>query len=74
MWLASVIALAVAAAVFVFALQWKPLIIAALVIAAGIWGYRWLCRRYPTIAIALFSGFLSGLTGGRGGYYRRWWW
>ena len=61
---ATLIALAVAAAFFNFAIQWRPWIIIAIVIAAAFFGMRWLIRHHPYVAIFIIA-FLRGLLGSR---------
>jgi hypothetical protein len=60
----TIIALAVAAAFFSFAMQWRPWISIAAVLVAAFFGFRWLIRHHPYVAIALL-GFLRGLLGSR---------
>jgi hypothetical protein len=68
MWLASLAAFCVAAASFVFAMQWRGLIVFAM-ICFGLWyGYRWLKLYWPeaTNNLAYFGrGFLRGFFGRR---------
>jgi hypothetical protein len=67
MW-ATFLAGAVAVAFFVFALQWRGLIIFAGIIAALLYAYRWLKWYWPEAAylVACFGrGVLQGITGRR---------
>jgi hypothetical protein len=60
----TIIALLVAAAFFNFAMMWRPWISIAAVII-GVWfGFRWLIRNHPMVAVAVL-GFLRGLLGSR---------
>jgi hypothetical protein len=60
----TIIALLVAAAFFAFAMQWRPWISIAAVIVAAFFGFRWLIRYHPYVALFLIA-FLRGLLGSR---------
>jgi hypothetical protein len=57
---ATIIALLVAAAFFNFAMMWKPWITLAIIGALLFYGFRWLIRHHPYVAIFLLA-FLRGL-------------
>ena len=61
MWLATLLALAVSASVFLFAMQWRGFIIFVAVCTGLFFGMRDLCRRHPLVAgvIAFMRGFFG---------------
>lgn len=59
MWLATIAAFAIAASVFVFAMQWRGLIIFVAVCTGLFFGMRYLCRRHPLVAVFLIA-FMRG--------------
>ena len=64
MWLATLLALAVSASVFLFAMQWRGLIIFVAVCTGLFFGMRYLCRRHPLVAVFLIA-FMRGFFGRR---------
>ena len=62
--MATIAALACAAAFFNFAVDYRPFITLAIIIGVTWWCFSWLCRRHPLAAYLLVC-FLRGLLGSR---------
>jgi hypothetical protein len=68
---ANLLALAVAVAFFVFAMQWRGAIIFVTVLALFFFGMRYLYRNHP-LARIFITGFCRGLGGRRPGFRTSW--